>query len=234
MLAKYSEDLNRPTLTGFAVRVLLQEQDDWTEAQVRELVDKRRTELGRPNRQEVPDRFDAALLLYAAYRAWDPEQPEPALALVSEAVETLPGDATMLAIEREVIAGQFAEFSLGAFVTQTGAFGVTGSSDEVDSVDAVDVPEVAPTELGQTELANSVSTLDPAVDAATEPEVSSTGPDTAAAAAAETDSTATALEAPAATVPEVAGSVVPEAEAQNESLGRAVDPDLPANPADRG
>lgn len=115
-IERFDADLDDPSVVAFAVRLLTSTPIEWTLDQLIELVDQRREELRRGRGQPLPARVDVALLLTAALELWDAGRPADGLALISEAVEALPGDGDLIAIEEAAIRGERPAVDLLAFV----------------------------------------------------------------------------------------------------------------------
>jgi hypothetical protein len=105
VIERFAADLDAPSMTAFAVRLLTGKDLNWTDDELRDLVEARRRDVQRGRGQKLPDRFDPALLLCLAQRRWKLASDE-ARSLISEAVESLPGDAGLIEIEREARSGQ--------------------------------------------------------------------------------------------------------------------------------
>lgn len=115
-IERFDSDLDDPSAIGFAVRVLTEHPLEWTLDQVTELVDRRRDDLRRGRGQPLPPRLDVALLLTAALMLWDHGQLADAAALISEAVEALPGDEGLIAVEKAALEGERPSLDLLGFV----------------------------------------------------------------------------------------------------------------------
>ncbi len=129
VIERFAAGLNPPSMPAFAVRLLVGDDIEWTDDELADLVETRRRELQRGRGQKLPDRFDAALFLCLARRRWK-EAPNEARALVSEAVESLPGDEAMMRLEQSARSGEAPEVDLLGFV-------VNAHDESSDSDDAV-------------------------------------------------------------------------------------------------
>lgn len=116
VIERFAEDLDEPSLVGFAVRLLTSNPFEWSLDQFTKLVDQRRDELRRGRGQPLPARVDVALLLATALMLWDAGRVADGLALISEAVEALPGNADLIAVEDASIKGERPAIDLLAFV----------------------------------------------------------------------------------------------------------------------
>lgn len=116
VIERFAADLEAPSMAAFAVRLLTgREEMDWTDDELSGLVESRRRDLQRGRGLKLPDRFDATLLLCLAQRRWE-QAPGEAQALIAEAVESLPGDAGLMDIEREALSGQSPDIDLLGFL----------------------------------------------------------------------------------------------------------------------
>ncbi len=115
-LERYEADLHGPNQVGFAVRVLLRQNIEWVLSDQLELIKQRRDDLQRGRGQPLPPRFDAALLLATATRCWNEDRVDDGIALISEAVEVLPGETQLIAIENEARQGKQPDLDLFDFV----------------------------------------------------------------------------------------------------------------------
>lgn len=104
VIAKYRGDLARPSGAGFAARLLAGYPIEWNDEELLDLVEQRRSDLTGRQRRPLPPKIDAALLVLTAVQLWDSNQDRASM-LISDAVEMLPGDPEMLALEREGLAG---------------------------------------------------------------------------------------------------------------------------------
>ena len=119
VIDKYSRDLDSPSMNGFVVRVLLLRDFEWRDDEIVELLDARRVTLVRQPDQSLPARLDAALMILGAQRKWHDDRGK-ALALLSQAVEFLPGDPNLLDLEAAAINGTMPEVRLRDFVVEAG------------------------------------------------------------------------------------------------------------------
>lgn len=115
VIERFAGDLNAPSIVGFVARLLLGDDIEWSDDELTELAEARRRDLQRGRGQKLPDRFDAALFLCLARRRWD-EASLDARALLSEAVECLPGDAVLMQLEEAARAGAPPDVDLHEFV----------------------------------------------------------------------------------------------------------------------
>lgn len=127
-ITRFSRDLEAPSMVAFAVRLLVGDDIEWTDDELGGLVDNRRSELEKSRGQKLSARFDAALLLCLAQRRWEAARDE-ALALISEAVESLPGDEGLIRLEAAAISGESPEVDLLGLVLDARA--ESAVSDEV-------------------------------------------------------------------------------------------------------
>ncbi len=88
------------------MRLLTSNPIEWSLDQLTELVGQRREDLRRGRGQPLPGRVDVALLLTTALEMWDGGQVADAVALIAEAVDALPGNADLIAIENAAILGE--------------------------------------------------------------------------------------------------------------------------------
>lgn len=99
LVDRFEPDLKDPSMPAFAARVLTASPVEWSNDELLRLVGTRRPELERGRGQPLPARLDAALLLEGASRLWDHGRVDAARALVSEAVELVPGDTGLMGLE---------------------------------------------------------------------------------------------------------------------------------------
>lgn len=104
LLNRFGPDLDVPSPAAFAVALLLDGDVRWTTHELVELAAARADQLRRGKGHPLPVRFDAALQLILARRLWQQDRTEEALAAVGRAVETVPGDAKLLAFEEQAAA----------------------------------------------------------------------------------------------------------------------------------
>lgn len=95
--------------------------------------------------QPLPARFDAALQLCLARELWRHGRAEEALAAVSSAVETVPGDAKLIAFEDRARADTADAAGLGALDVRHFLLGATevDADDHADAADASDAADGA-------------------------------------------------------------------------------------------
>lgn len=115
-IERFEQDLDAPSVVGFAVRLLTSNPIEWTLDQLADLVDQRREDLRRGRGQPMPGRVDVALLMTTALKLWDAGRASDALALISEAVDGLPANADLIAIEDAAVRGEKPVVDLLAFV----------------------------------------------------------------------------------------------------------------------
>lgn len=139
-IERFDQDLDDPSVVGFAVRLLTTHPIEWTLDQLTELVEQRRKDLRRGRGQPLPGRVDAALLLTTALELWDAGRVSDAVALVSEAVDAVPGNAELIAIEEAATRCERPAIDLFAFV-------VGRSEGEIE--DEATPPEAAPNAGGE-------------------------------------------------------------------------------------
>jgi hypothetical protein len=135
VIDRFAKDLQGPSMVAFAVRVLVGDGIEWTDDELRSLVDTRRGELEKGRGQKLSARFDAALLLCLAERRWE-EARDEALALMSEAVESLPGDEGLMQLEEAAQSGESPEVDLLGFVLD--ARDESGNSDDTATGEGID------------------------------------------------------------------------------------------------
>lgn len=105
VIQKYKSDLDAPSAAGFVARLFTGLEVEWTAAELLDLVDQRQKDLSmRRVRNPLPSRVDAALLIMAAEKNWESDNGR-AIALISDAVEMLPGDKEMLRLEQACLDG---------------------------------------------------------------------------------------------------------------------------------
>lgn len=105
VIEKYKSDLDVPSAAAFAARLFAGDEIDWTVEELLELVEQRRRDRStRRVRNPLPARIDAALLITAAEKNWEIDH-DRALALISDAVETIPGDELMRRLEQACLDG---------------------------------------------------------------------------------------------------------------------------------
>lgn len=132
VIERFAADLEPPSMVAFAVRVLVGDDIEWTDGELIELVESRRRELEKGRGQKLPNRFEAALFLCLGRRRWQ-TAPDEALALVSEAVESLPGDDGLMQLEKAARSGEALVVDLLAFVLD--ARDEDANSDDDDASD---------------------------------------------------------------------------------------------------
>ncbi len=115
-IQQYRADLDPPSVVGFVVRLLTSQGIEWPAERLLHLVNLRRDELQRGRGQALPARLNTALILCAAERLLDAQQVTEALSLISEAVESLPGDMPLIAFEQDARAGDKPTIDLLDFV----------------------------------------------------------------------------------------------------------------------
>ncbi|WP_426763063.1 hypothetical protein ACP3TD_11610 [Pseudarthrobacter sp. 1G09] len=117
-LERYSSDLDSPSVAAYVVGLLTGNEPPWSTEQLRTLVDDREAELARAGAklQELPERVDAAMRLGVAYRLWTEDDRGLALDNLARAVELLPGDEYLLAVEEKSLEGAFSEPDLLDFI----------------------------------------------------------------------------------------------------------------------
>jgi hypothetical protein len=132
---RYESDLDDPSMYGFVIRALIRHEIEWTTEQLLTLVDERHANLSRRKGTDVPlpSRLDAALLIAAADRVWE-EDTARALTLIGRAVEHLPGDAVLIAIEAAARAGTRPAIDLLELALATGPWATEQSSGDQQPV----------------------------------------------------------------------------------------------------
>lgn len=138
VIDRFAKDLQAPSMVAFAVRVLVGDDIEWTDDELHHLVDTRRGELEKGRGQKLSARFDAALLLCLAERRWNDARDE-ALTLLSEAIESLPGDEGLIRLEAAAISGEPPEVDLLGFVLD--AHAESADSDETANESGTDEQE---------------------------------------------------------------------------------------------
>jgi hypothetical protein len=146
-IERFEKDLDDPSVVGFAIRLLITHPIEWTLDQLTQLVEQRREDLRRGRGQPLPGRIDAALLLTTALELWDAGRVSDAVALVSEAVEALPGNADLIAIEEAATRSERPAIDRLAFVV--------GRSDDQTEGDTT-APEAAINAGGEPTTPNGV------------------------------------------------------------------------------
>lgn len=126
-IERYSGDLDDPSVDGFVVRVLFGQAIEWSSANLIDLVHERERELRRQPTRDFPQRLDAALCLAGAQHVWN-EDRQLATALLGKAVEMVPGDLRLIALE-EAGGKELPGVDLRSFVAQTGTWS-DGNIDE--------------------------------------------------------------------------------------------------------
>jgi hypothetical protein len=109
-LADFDES---PNITTFAVGLILDIEVPWTIDELEDLVAERVNDLSRGRGQPLPVLFDAALHLTLARELWKDGRAEDALRAVGRAVETVPGDAKLIAFEEQANADRDHAAGLG-------------------------------------------------------------------------------------------------------------------------
>lgn len=116
LVPRFANDLLDASVEGFAVRLLVSDEIEWTTAELEELVDQRREELTRGKGQPVPSRLDAALILLAAQRLWDIDRIAESTEQLADAVTTVPGDQQLIELEEAARGGARPQVDLLDFV----------------------------------------------------------------------------------------------------------------------
>jgi hypothetical protein len=116
IIERYDQDLDSPSVIGFAVRLLTSNEVEWSHQQLTALVARRRDELRRGRGQPLPARIDAALLLATAIGGWEAGRVADAVVLISEAVDALPGCEELIALEGAAARGNKPRIDLRDFV----------------------------------------------------------------------------------------------------------------------
>ncbi len=101
IISKFNTDLVGPSVVSFAVHLLVGDDPEWSVKQLDALLLQRREDLSRGSGQALPHRFDAALFLLAAARHWETGDVAGAKTLISEAVESMPGDPAIRKMEAD-------------------------------------------------------------------------------------------------------------------------------------
>jgi hypothetical protein len=114
-IERFGSDLDGPSMEGFAVRMLLGGEVEWTTEQIEDLVRARRAELERGKGQPLPPRFDTALLVWSSGLLWSDGRQTDAMLRVAEAVESLPGNAELLELEAAMQGGSPLDADLRRF-----------------------------------------------------------------------------------------------------------------------
>lgn len=136
-LGRWAGVLVEPSVAGFAVRVVLGDEVEWTADEVAGLVAARAVDLRRQGGQPMPPRVDAALLLLRARHQAQAGRDEDALVAVAGAVESLPGDEALLAFEAVVAArpSRLATLDLTDFALRRGAWSPPDPAAAADPAD---------------------------------------------------------------------------------------------------
>ncbi|GAA2698380.1 hypothetical protein GCM10010428_81140 [Actinosynnema pretiosum subsp. pretiosum] len=110
----------RPNLYTFAVALLLGRDLPWSVDEVCELAEQRHEESQNSRPIELPARLDSALWVFVAQQLWSDGGYDLARAAIGMAVECCPGHRDLLALERDVVAGNAPGFDVRAFVLGPG------------------------------------------------------------------------------------------------------------------
>lgn len=135
IIDRFATELEAPSVEAFAVRLLLGADIDWTTDQFDELADERRRNLERGRGQPLPPRFDTALEIAASRLSWDDGRSESSVERMGRAVESLPGNQALLALEEALMDGRFLDFDLRRFVLGADDW-VSADSDAISSGEA--------------------------------------------------------------------------------------------------
>lgn len=112
LIDRFEADLDGPSVESFTVRILLDGPIEWTVDEVETLVRGRRADLERGRGQELPPRLDAALLLFFARSLSEAGRLPEAREYLAAAVESLPGNETLIQLEESVTDEGFPAFEL--------------------------------------------------------------------------------------------------------------------------
>lgn len=122
-LAKcFAQDLDAPSMTGFAIKMVVGKPVDWPDAALEALARERRVARTRRRAQPLPSRIDAALHILLADRLIAAGRGDAGIAELAHAVETVPGCAELIAYEAGMRCGEDPALDLHAFVLGKGHF----------------------------------------------------------------------------------------------------------------
>ena len=174
IINRYAADLSHPSVIGYALSVSLGDRAEWDSNDLETLLDGREKALeqGGSTLQELPERIDAALQIDLARRLWDEGRATDAATRIGKAVELLPGDPQLLALEQLVVDGSLPDFDLFSFANGIpSANGVDAerppTPDEADPPQAVtgdSLPEAVLEKEGKPVAATRRITDNPATD----------------------------------------------------------------------
>jgi len=148
-LARFGGALDPPSAAAFAARLVLTGDVPWPTDELAELAAARARQLASGTDQPLPAVLDAALELCLARRLSQEGQDEDALSAVGRAVETLPGDERLIALEEQArvdaavlaaldVVALLVRSSRAADASSSGA--ADGPADAADPVDAAAEP----------------------------------------------------------------------------------------------
>ncbi|MER7169188.1 hypothetical protein ABT336_24395 [Micromonospora sp. NPDC000207] len=110
-------ELQKPSMFAFTTGVLLGRTPPWSVDDLCDLAEQRYEDMHRRQSVELPPRVDAALWALVAQRLLDDGAPTRlAHAAIGRAVKCSPGDEDVLAIERQLAAGQLDDLDLQALI----------------------------------------------------------------------------------------------------------------------
>lgn len=115
-LAKHGPLLQTPSITSFATDLLASTPDRWTLQDLRTVADDRRDRRLRGKTQPIPTVFDAALHVVLALNLLQAGREDEAAQAVSHAVEIMPGNPQLTALETAILSAPAVEFDTRRFV----------------------------------------------------------------------------------------------------------------------
>ncbi len=146
VIERYAPDLDPPSIVGFTVRLLTSEGIEWSVDELVQQVNQRREDLRRGRGQRLPARVDAALLLVTSLRLREAGRADEGVALIAEAVDGLPGNEDLIAIEERALEGEIPTFDLLDFVLGRRVAGAVEDEQRPDGGDGDGEPATEPDE----------------------------------------------------------------------------------------
>ena len=143
VIARFGGDLDTPSAASFAARVILTGDVPWPTEELAAFAAERSQER-RGKAEPLPSVFDAALELCLARRLGQEGRTEEGMSALGRAVETVPGDKRLMALEDQVASDEVDRTAELAALDLSSWFHEPSEAQTEDLADAAEVEEPRP------------------------------------------------------------------------------------------